>query len=47
MLTRYCEVCEAGTPWNKAENFEDSPYMCEGCYVVKPLKELKKTRSEK
>jgi len=34
MITRYCKTCDARTPWNKAENLVDSPYICEGCGSV-------------
>lgn len=40
MITRFCIECNALTPWNKAENFKDSPYICEGCHSVKQLKRI-------
>jgi len=40
MKTRYCKQCNAYTPWNKAENLKDSPYICEGCGIVLKDKEL-------
>ena len=40
MKTRFCKECEGRTPWNKAENRKDSPYICEGCNSIVNINHL-------